>query len=252
VADSARDRGTTRRAGPGRRELADAVRRLVAASVTTGAGAEDLGRVTALVDGAVRLLEEAAPPTPSPGPGPGPDPGPVDGGDASTDGRGRVATLNADNMQEAMAFDVVIGSCNPVALPVAIEFDGPRAIGHATYSETFEGAPGWVHGAVLAGAFDVVLTAANVIAGAAGPTRSLTLRYLRPTTINRPLVYEAEVTAVDGRRIRSRGRIVQDGVVTVEAEGEFVNLDPAAIEAMHRRNDAAAGGGPPSGAPGRE
>jgi len=103
-----------------------------------------------------------------------------------------------------MAFDVVIGSCNPVALPVAIEFDGPRAIGHATYSETFEGAPGWVHGAVLAGAFDVVLTAANVIAGAAGPTRSLTLRYLRPTTINRPLVYEAEVTAVDGRRVRFR------------------------------------------------
>ena len=85
----------------------------------------------------------------------------------------------------AMPFDVVIGSCNPVALPITIEFDPPKAIGRAEFTAPYEGAPGCVHGAVLAGAFDIMLTAANVIADGAGPTVNLSIRYLKPTLVGR-------------------------------------------------------------------
>ena len=79
-----------------------------------------------------------------------------------------------------MPFDVVIGSCNPVALPIAVEFDPPRAIGPGRRSPPpTRGRPGCVHGAVLAGAFDIMLTAANVIADGAGPTVNLSIRYLQ-------------------------------------------------------------------------
>ena len=74
-------------------------------------------------------------------------------------------------------------SCNPVALPITVEFDPPKAIGRAVFTAPYEGAPGCVHGAVLAGAFDIMLTAANVIADGAGPTVNLSIRYLKPTLI---------------------------------------------------------------------
>ena len=111
-----------------------------------------------------------------------------------------------------MPFDVVIGSCNPVALPLTVEFDPPRAIGRAVFTPTYEGAPGCVHGAVLAGAFDIMLTAANVIADGAGPTVSLSIRYLKPTLIGQP----ARVRGV-GDRARptagptAAGRLIQGG-----------------------------------------
>ena len=69
----------------------------------------------------------------------------------------------------AMPFDVVIGTCNPVALPLAVGFDPPRALGRAVFTPAYEGAPGCVHGAVLAGAFDIVLTAANSSLTGPGP-----------------------------------------------------------------------------------
>jgi len=40
------------------------------------------------------------------------------------------------------------------------------------------------------------------------------------------------VTEVTDRRIHSLGRIVQGGVVTVEAEGEFAILNPDGVDRM--------------------
>ena len=88
-----------------------------------------------------------------------------------------VPSGQAQGLAAAMPFDVVIGSCNPLAPPITIAFDLPKAIGHAQFTAPYEGAPGCVHGAVLAGAFDMMLTAANVLADAAGPTVNLSIRY---------------------------------------------------------------------------
>ena len=111
----------------------------------------------------------------------------------------------------AMPFDVVIGSCNPVALPLTVEFDPPKAVGLATFTAPYEGAPGCVHGAVLAGAFDIMLTAANVIADGAGPTVNLSIRYRKPTLIAQPALFEAWVTEQTDRRTHSRGQLIQGG-----------------------------------------
>jgi hypothetical protein len=130
---------------------------------------------------------------------------------------------------------MIIGSCNPVAPPITVEFDPPKAIGTVIFAAPFEGAPGCVHGAALAGAFDIMLTAANVIAGTAGPTVELTIRYRKPTLIKQPARFEAWVTGTEGRRTRSQGQLIQDGIVTVEAFGEFVDIGRSRIESMHKR-----------------
>ena len=65
----------------------------------------------------------------------------------------------------AMPYDVVVGPFNPIAPPVVLDFEPPKALGRAVFDVTYEGAPGCVHGAVLAAAFDIILTAANAIEG---------------------------------------------------------------------------------------
>ena len=158
-----------------------------------------------------------------------------------------VPSGQAPALAAAMPFDVVIGSCNPLAPPVTIEFDPPKAIGRAEFTAPYEGAPGCVHGAVLAGAFDMMLTAANVIADAAGPTVNLSIRYREThADLRARSVRGLGHIGKDDRRTHSRGHLVQNGVVTVEATGEFVNMERARVEAMHRR-DRSSEGAPPKG-----
>jgi hypothetical protein len=135
-------------------------------------------------------------------------------------------------MAGTMPFDIVIGEFNPLALPVRMAFEPPRALGYATFSGAYEGAPGCVHGAALAATFDIVFTGANAIAEATGPTVRLDVRYRRPTLIGEEALFEAWVTEVTARRVFSKGRIVQGGTVTVEAEGEFAIFDHARVRQM--------------------
>lgn len=196
-----------------RERLAAAVRRLAVLSVTTLGGAEEIRALTADLERAADLLAHL----PSQAEGPRFDP--AGGGDGPT------------ALDQVMPFDMVVGRCNPTAPPVTITFDPPRALGVARFAATHEGAPGWVHGAAVAAAFDMVLTAANLVRGVAGPTVSLSLRYRRPTLLGEDCRFEAWVASVEGKRVRTRGRLVQDAGTTVEAEGEFVSLRYEDIQA---------------------
>lgn len=194
------------------RALTDAVRRLVAATVDNAAPADETRRLAVELDALARRLEAHTPDPPFPRFVVGPD----DGGPIAY----------------RMPFDAVIGPYNPIALPVEVTVEDGKAIGRAKFTTPYEGPPGCVQGGVIAAAFDIVLSVANRAAEAAGPTVSLTMRYRRPTLLHRDLVVEAEVAETDGRRTRTTGRIVQDGQVTVEAEGVFAVLDTAAIAAL--------------------
>ncbi|WP_106401663.1 PaaI family thioesterase [Actinocorallia populi] len=134
-----------------------------------------------------------------------------------------------------MPFDVVIGRHNPLALPLEVSLEPPKALMRGTFTRAYEGPPGCVHGAMLASAFDVLLAAANVVAGVAGPTARLEIKYRRPTLLNVPCFLEGEVERHDGRSVHTVGRLVQNGRVTVEAVGDFVKLDREQIERMAGR-----------------
>jgi thioesterase superfamily protein len=218
---------------PEARELADVLRRLIRLSVSTAPPPSETARLTDRLAALADEMEAHLPEIPLPRFIP---PG--------EDGPPKDVPLGG-----AMPYDVVVGPFNPVALPVVLDFEPPKALGRGVFDVTYEGAPGCVHGAVLAATFDIILTAANAIEGSTGPTVSLALRYLRPTLTNEEAVFEGWVTEVTGRRIFSRGRIVQGGVVTVEAEGEFAVFNQDGVNRMassRRRSFDAAAGSPPS------
>lgn len=191
--------------------LADEVRRLIRLTVTCDLGGEELVELT----DRLRLVGdrlEAHVPEPY---------------------HARFVPPDADDepecMSDSMPYDFVVGRYNPIAPPLIMWADPPKARGNAVFTTAYEGAPGWVHGAALAGAFDIVLTAANRLENSAGPTVELTLRFRRPTLLGIESHFEAWVEERTERRVVSRGQLTQNGVVTVEASGRFAVLDLDAL-----------------------
>jgi hypothetical protein len=199
--------------------LTEAVRRLIQLSVTSTVPAGELEDVAASLNALSDRLEVGLPAVSYP----------------RFTGRDPSEPVDARKIETAMPFDVVVGRYNPIALPVKLEIAPPLAIGRAVFTTPYEGAPGCVHGASIAGTFDIVLTAANMIAGAAGPTVRLALRFRRPTLLGHEAIFEAQVDSKTEKRVHTTGRLIQDGVVTVEATGEFALLDMEQIAALHRR-----------------
>ncbi|MEM7410082.1 MAG: PaaI family thioesterase [Myxococcota bacterium] len=142
----------------------------------------------------------------------------------------RYGALRAPETSEQLfPYDPVLGPYNPLALPVEVDWEPPKAVGRAVFDTPYEGPPGCVHGAVIAAVFDQVFNVANIFSGQAGPTANLSLRYRRPTPLDRPLRFEAWVEGVEGRRLTSRGALLCADEVTVEAEGLFIVTDASRI-----------------------
>jgi acyl-coenzyme A thioesterase PaaI-like protein len=214
-------------------ELADTVRRLIDLAVTNTADSEVLDAVVTGLRASADILARHVPTDPVPRFVAPPE-------DLSGEMAGR-------SMDRSMPYDPVVGRFNPIALPVQMSFEPPLAIGTAVFTTPYEGGPGWVHGAALAATFDIVLTAANHLSGAAGPTVWLTIRFRRPTRVGVEARFEAEVVANDGRRVTSKGRLVQDGMVCVEAEGEFAVLSATKIRTVAPRHRRSRSTGTPEG-----
>lgn len=120
----------------------------------------------------------------------------------------------------------VIGPANPYAPPVDVDIVDGEVRAHAQLSEVYEGPPGYVHGGILSLILDQTLGLANVVAGHPGMTVALEVRYRRPTPLHVPLEIHSAFSHTEGRTIYSRGSISADGRTTVEATGVFRTITP--------------------------
>jgi acyl-coenzyme A thioesterase PaaI-like protein len=126
----------------------------------------------------------------------------------------------------------VVGHASPLAPRVDWEesdsaIDGKPGIeAHGTFGAAYEGPPGYVHGGMIALAFDEVLGIANIAAGNPGMTARLIVHYRQPTPLFRELHFRATLDRVEGRRIMSRAQVWDGDVLTAEAEGLFVQPRP--------------------------
>jgi acyl-coenzyme A thioesterase PaaI-like protein len=202
--------------------LADAVRRISAATV--GHAVPD-GDIAEAADQLVRIadqLEGSAPDSKRPRFQPGGHP------------------------QDYFPMSPMIGFANPIAPPVEVWSvrgeSGRREIrGRVTFSDAYEGPPGCVHGGVIAAVFDEVMGAANIITENPGMTGTLTVRYRRPTPLLAPLDMVARLTGTERRKIFTWAGIYHDGALTAEAEGIFVKMDPERLLEIANTSGAADG-----------
>jgi acyl-coenzyme A thioesterase PaaI-like protein len=178
---------------PGADELAQAVRELMEATVRARGG--DLRRATELVREATGQLKDLR------------------------EGPWVVGGVSAS------PYNTVLGIGNPIAPPVALTSRGSQGIrAEATFGTPYEGAPGLVHGGVLAMVMDQVFGEAGIAAQVAGMTIGLEIRYAAPTPVHVPLVFEAHVVTAGERVVEMAGSITSGDTTTVTATATFFRL----------------------------
>jgi acyl-coenzyme A thioesterase PaaI-like protein len=118
----------------------------------------------------------------------------------------------------------LIGLANPLAPPIVLSSDGERAFGEVTFTAPFEGAPGLVHGGMVAAAFDQVFGYLGMVRNLPALTGSLEVRYRRPTPLEVPLRFEARVERVEGKKSFLSARCLAGDELCAEAEALFVIL----------------------------
>jgi hypothetical protein len=190
-------------------QLADAVRRISSASVGLPISEELLSQAADQLTQVADTLEAAA--------------GSVK--------RARTQPDRTAHPQDFFPTSPMIGFANPIAPPVeiwAVEGeDGQREIrGRVTFGYQYEGPPTCVHGGVIAELFDELLGSANIIANRAGMTGTLTVKYRKPTPLLAELDVVARMTGTERRKIFAWAAIYHRGVLTAEAEGIFIEMQP--------------------------
>lgn len=146
---------------------------------------------------------------------------------------------SAESRAENGFFDrsPIVGLSNPLAAPLSLEMgedrDGRKqVIGRVQFNAAYEGPPGNVHGGMVAAAWDEVLGMAQSLSGQAGFTGTLTIRYRSPTPLYEPLIFNAWVDRVEGRKIFTRGTCHAGERLTSEAEAIFITVDRERFEQL--------------------
>jgi acyl-coenzyme A thioesterase PaaI-like protein len=187
-----------------KRGLAAAVRELAGLTATSDAPLAVLGEMTATAEGMVAALRSHPTRT----------------------FRDAFATCKTE--EDFLPFadrSLMTGRSNPFAPPMSLSMEGKRAIGRVTFSATYEGIPGHVHGGMVAAVLDETLGYLAVNHDIGGLTAMLTVRYRAPTPLQTELTIEADVVRTQGRKAFVEARIICGGAVTAEAEGVFIAVD---------------------------
>jgi acyl-coenzyme A thioesterase PaaI-like protein len=132
----------------------------------------------------------------------------------------------------------MIGRANPLSPPITLEIGDDLVVGRVRFGSAYEGPPGCVHGGYVACAFDEILGAAQTYSGAPGMTARLTINYRKPTPLHTDLRFEGRFDRIEGRKVFTSGRVFAGDVLTAEAEGLFVSIQPEHFAALRELRDA--------------
>lgn len=120
----------------------------------------------------------------------------------------------------------IIGATNPAAPPLVVTPDGERLVGRATYGPLHEGPPGFVHGGLMASAFDAMTVMTAGINGLGGMTRSLMIRYRKPAPLNVELLYTGVVESTGERSTIVKVELRHGDDLCAECTGDVATRRP--------------------------
>ncbi len=114
------------------------------------------------------------------------------------------------------------GWSNPLSPELNMWLEGDRAFGTVRCGYAYEGPPGFIHGGFIAAIFDQFLGMAQLVGKNPGMTGTLTVRYHRPTPLNRDLDLSAQLQESEGRKTIVTGEMHAGDILTASCECLFV------------------------------
>jgi acyl-coenzyme A thioesterase PaaI-like protein len=149
--------------------------------------------------------------------------------------------LNCKTPEEFARFadrSTMTGASNPIAPPMHLTMEGETAVANVTFGPPYEGIPGHVHGGLVAAAFDQLFGYLQTKQNVGSLTAALTVHYRAPTPLLEPLRMEARLLGTEGRKSTVSAKMLHRDVVTAEADGIFVAIDPTRMRVViAKRNE---------------
>jgi acyl-coenzyme A thioesterase PaaI-like protein len=119
------------------------------------------------------------------------------------------------------------GTTNPTGVDLTVAYEGDEVVTEVILRRAFEGAPGRAHGGMVAAAFDDVTGFVIGLIGEPAFTGELTVRYLAPVPIERPLEMRARLDGRERRKLFISGEVRDGDNVVATCKAIYITVDPS-------------------------
>jgi len=121
------------------------------------------------------------------------------------------------------------GKNNPDGMRLRFVYDDEREyfVSHFRLSKRYTGPPGHCHGGIIATILDEAMGKVNKLRQVIALTSEITINYLKPVPLNKPLRVESHEVKVTGRQHINMAEILnQKGEILARGRGLFIAIDP--------------------------
>ncbi|HVO64376.1 MAG TPA: PaaI family thioesterase [Terriglobales bacterium] len=121
------------------------------------------------------------------------------------------------------------GKNNPEGMRLKFTYDEERDcfVCRFRLGKRYTGPPGHAHGGIIATVLDEAMGKVNKLRHVVALTAQITVNYLKPVPLNKPLRVESRELRVRGRRHINVAEILnQNGEVLARSQGKFIAIDP--------------------------
>jgi len=122
---------------------------------------------------------------------------------------------------------------HPFGFHLKFERDGDEVVTRMTPGDSYQGAPGVMHGGLVATLADELAAWACIaITGKFGVTASFDARYLQPARIGKEIEGRARIVQTAGRFVDIEVKLLQEGRPCFTSALRFLLLDKSGMEKM--------------------
>jgi uncharacterized protein (TIGR00369 family) len=124
------------------------------------------------------------------------------------------------------------GKDNPYGMHLKFSLDRERRhfVAHFRLGKRYTGPPGHCHGGIIATILDDAMSKLNKLRDLVAATSRMTVEYLKPVPLQRPLRVESREISKRGRKLTRVAEILDEkGTVLARSGGVFVIIDPARV-----------------------
>lgn len=121
------------------------------------------------------------------------------------------------------------GKNNPDGMRLRFTYDEDRNcfVSRFRLDKRYTGPPGHAHGGIIATILDEAMGKVNKLRNVVAVTAEITVNYLKPVPLNKPLRVESRELKVKGRRHINTGEILnKKGEMLARGRGLFIAIDP--------------------------
>jgi len=123
----------------------------------------------------------------------------------------------------------VCGPDNPEGMRLVFTLDEERRtfVCNFNLSDRYTGPPGHCHGGIIASILDDAMGKVNKLRQVVALTKEMTVEYIKPVPLHKPLRVEGREVSVHGRQHVNMAEITNEqGEVLARSRGTFIAIDP--------------------------